>query len=53
MLEYLSIIFQDYFEAKWSEDSFYTLKITAGQEFSAFYTEFSRLASVGRIPSLT
>jgi hypothetical protein len=53
MLEYLSTIFRDHFEAERSEDSFYALKMTAGQEFSAFHTEFSRLASVGRIPSLT
>jgi Zinc knuckle len=53
MLQHLNTIFRDHFEAERSENAFYALKQSIGQEFSDFYTEFARLASIGRIPSST
>jgi hypothetical protein len=53
MLEYLKTVFQNYFETEQSENSFYALKHSAGQDFNEFHTEFARLASVGRVPSIT
>ena len=53
MLAHLNTIFRNHFEAERSENAFYALKQSNGQEFSDFHTEFARLASVGRIPSST
>ena len=53
MLEYLKTVFQNYFETEQSENSFYALKHSAGQDFNEFHTEFARLASVSRVPSIT
>jgi hypothetical protein len=53
MLEYLNTVFRNHFETEQSENSFYALKHSAGQDFNEFHTEFARLASVGRVPSIT
>lgn len=53
MLTHLDTIFRNHFEAEQSENAFYALKQSAGQDFNDFHTEFARLASVGRVPSLT
>lgn len=53
ILQHLDTIFRDHFEAERSENAFHALKQSAGQEFSDFHTEFARLASTGRVPSLT
>ena len=46
MLEYLKTVFQNYFETKQSENSFYALKHSIGQDFNEFHTEFICLALV-------
>jgi len=53
MLEHLDTIFQDHFEAERSENSFYALQQSVGEEFNDFHTEFARLASVGRVLAST
>jgi hypothetical protein len=53
MLQYLDTIYRDYYEAERAENAFFELEQTTGQEFSDFHTEFSQLASVGRIPPST
>jgi hypothetical protein len=53
MLDHLDTCFRNYFEAEQSENAFYALKQSTGQDFNDFHTEFSRLASVGRVPAAT
>jgi hypothetical protein len=53
MLNHLDTCFRNYFEAEQSENAFYALKQSTGQNFNDFHTEFSRLASVGRVPATT
>jgi hypothetical protein len=53
MLQYLDIIYWDYYKAKQAENAFFELEQTTGQEFSDFYTEFIQLVFVGRIPPST
>ena len=50
MLDHPDSCFQNYYEAEEAENAFYTLTMHSGEDFNTFHTEFSRLASVGRIP---
>jgi hypothetical protein len=49
MLEHLDSCFQNYYEAEEAENAFYPLRMYNSEDFNTFHTEFSRLASVGRI----
>jgi len=53
MLAYLDVIFRNHFETEQAENAFFALRQAVGQDFSEFHTEFSRLASVGQIPTNT
>jgi hypothetical protein len=53
MLAYLDTIYRNYFKAEQAKNEFYTLKQSVGQSFHDFYTEFTRLASIGRVPITT
>ncbi|MDA4119332.1 MAG: CCHC-type zinc finger protein [Thaumarchaeota archaeon] len=50
ILAHLDTCFLNHFEAQEAEDSFYELEMRTGEDFNSFHTEFSRLASVGRVP---
>jgi hypothetical protein len=53
VLEYLNTVFRNHFETEQCENEFYALQQSTSQDFNEFHTEFARLASVGRIPSVT
>jgi hypothetical protein len=50
ILDYLDIVFRNYFEKEEAEDHYTRLTQQPTEDFNDFHSEFSRLASLGEVP---
>jgi hypothetical protein len=49
-LDYLDVVFRNYFEKEEAADKYTKLVQDASKDFNDFYSEFARLTAIGEIP---
>jgi hypothetical protein len=49
ILDYLDVVFQNYFEKKEAADKYARLVQSASEDFNDFHSEFARLTAIGEI----